>query len=62
MKLSTEWMNNQSFIERYAYFFPSPLPAVNLDNSLTNIALYWKSLPTTKSLSGNIIGDAVLVK
>ncbi|MBT9484662.1 glycosyl hydrolase [Sediminibacterium sp.] len=62
MKLSTEWMNNQPFVERYAYFFPSPLPAVNPDNSLTSVAAYWESLPTTKSLSGNIIGDAVLVK
>lgn len=63
MKLSTEWMNNQPFIERYAYFFPTSLPAVNTtDNSLTNAANYWKSLPTTKSLSGNIVGDAILVK
>jgi hypothetical protein len=62
MKLSTEWMNSQSFIERYAYFFPNTLPAVNPDNSLTSAAAYWKSLPTTKSLSGNIIGDAILVK
>ncbi len=56
-------MNNQPFIERYAYFFPTSLPAVNTtDNSLTNAANYWKSLPTTKSLSGNIVGDAILVK
>lgn len=62
MKLSTEWMNAQSFIERYAYFFPNPLPAVNPDNSLTSAAAYWKSLTSTKSLSGNTIGDAILIK
>lgn len=61
MKLSTEWMNNTSFIERYSYFFPNSLPATNPDNSLTAAGLYWKSLPTTKSFAGNIIGDAILI-
>lgn len=62
MKLSTEWMNNTAYIERYSYFFPSSVPATNPDNSLTGAATYWKSLPTVKSLVGNIIGDAVLVQ
>lgn len=62
MKLSTEWMNNQPYIERYSYFFPNPLPATNPDNSLTGAGLYWKSLPTSKSFSGNIIADAILIK
>lgn len=59
MKLSAEWMNNTSYVERYAYFFPSSVPATNPDNSLTGVATYWKSLPTVKSLAGNSIGDAV---
>ncbi len=62
MKLSTEWMNSQPYIERYAYFFPTTVPALNPDNSLTNAAIYWKGLPVTKSIAGNIIGDAVLIK
>lgn len=61
MKLSTEWMNNTAYVERYAYFFPSVLPAVNPDNSLTNAGTYWKSLPAAKSFTGNVTGDAVLV-
>jgi len=61
-KLSTEWMNAQTYIERYAYFFPNPLPAVNPDNSLTSAASYWKSLPSNPSLTGNITGDAILIK
>ena len=62
MKLSTEWMNNTSYIERYSYFFPAAVPAVQTDNSLTTAGAYWKSLPSSKSLSGNIVADAVLVQ
>lgn len=62
MKLSAEWMNGQPFIERYAYFFPSSVPALNPDNSLTNAAIYWKNLPATKSIAKNVLGDAVLIK
>ncbi len=62
MKLSTEWMNNTSYIERYSYFFPAAVPSVHPDNSLTAAALYWKSLPSAKSLSGNSVADAVLVQ
>ena len=61
MKLSSEWMNNSTFVERYSYFFPSSLPATNPDNSLSNAGEYWKSLPSVKSFSGNIINDAVLI-
>lgn len=57
MKLSTEWMNSTPYIERYAYFFPKPVPEVNADFSLTDVGAYWKSLPTTKSFSGNIVSD-----
>ncbi len=62
MKLSTEWMNSTSYIERYSYFFPAAVPAVLPDNSLTVAGAYWKSLPSTKSLSGNIVADVVLVQ
>jgi len=61
MKLATEWMNSTSYIERFSYFFPSSVPGANPDGSLTAEGLYWKSLPTNKSLSGNITWDAVLV-
>jgi len=60
MRLSTEWMNTQPHIERYSYFFPAPLPAINPDNSLTAAGAYWKSLITAKSFSRNIILDATL--
>ncbi len=62
MKLSTEWMNSTSYVERYSYFFPAAVPAVLPDNSLTVAGGYWKSLPSTKSLSGNIVADVVLVQ
>jgi len=62
MKLSTAWMNTTSYIERYSYFFPNSVPAVNPDNSLTDAGAYWKSLPSVKSFTGNIIMDAVLIQ
>jgi hypothetical protein len=62
MKLSTDWMNKTAYVERYSYFFPTPIPATNTDNSLTGAAMYWKSLPTAKSLVGNITGDALPVQ
>lgn len=61
MKLSSDWMNNTPYVERYSYFFPAPLPANNTDNSLTSMGAYWKSLPSAKSFSGNIIDDASLI-
>nr|WP_294903011.1 glycosyl hydrolase [uncultured Lacibacter sp.] len=62
MKLSTEWMNSQAYIERYSYFFPASLPATNPDNTLTAAGMYWKNLPSAKAFSGNVIADAVLIK
>jgi Glycosyl hydrolase catalytic core len=62
MKLSAEWMNNTSYIERYSYFFPNSVPALNPDNTLTSAGAYWKSLVSAKSFAGNIISDAVLFK
>jgi hypothetical protein len=61
MRLSTEWMNTTSYVERYSYFFPSILPATNTDNSLTIAGAYWQSLPSVKAFSINIINDAVLI-
>jgi len=61
MKLSPEWMNNTSYVERYAYFFPNTVPAANPDNSLTAAGQYWKDLPSTRSFAANIIQDAELI-
>lgn len=62
MKASTEWMNTITYIERYSYFFPPPIPALNTDNTLSPAAQYWKSLPSPKSLAGNSIGDAIIIR
>lgn len=61
MKLSSEWMNTNNVIERYSYFFPNSIPALNPDNSFTTAGVYWKNLVSAKSFTGNIIGDAVLI-
>lgn len=61
MKLSTEWMNNTAYVERYSYFFPNSVPAVNADFTLTEAGTYWKSLASAKSFSGNIVSDDTVV-
>lgn len=61
MRLSSEWMNTISYVERYSYFFPAPVPANNPDNSLTAAGLYWKGLPSAKAFVSNIIQDGILV-
>lgn len=63
MKLSSEWMNAQPWIERYSFFFESDQPPLKPDNTLSTIGQYWKDLPTTKAYSnGNQIADAMLIK
>ncbi len=59
MKLSSDWMNATPWVERYSYFFPNTVPALNPDNSLTDAAAYWKTLTSPKAFSANIIGDAI---
>lgn len=60
MKLSTDWMNETPWVERFAYFFPSSVPAAFPDRSLTEAGKYWKSLPSNAlSFSGNQISDAI---
>lgn len=46
MELAVAWMNQpeQSYIERYAYFFPPTLPAIDANGGLTSIGLKWKNL------------------
>lgn len=61
MKLSTEWMNTLPYVERYSYFFPPAMLALNTDNTLSPAAIYWKSLPSAKSLTNNFSGDAALI-
>lgn len=61
MKLSTDWMNQTPYVERYAYFFPNSVPATNTDRSLNTVGNYWKNLSSgPKSISGNLTGDASL--
>lgn len=61
MKLSTDWMNSTNYIERYSYFFPNSVPAVNSDFSLTEAGQYWKDIVSPTSFTGNITSDAIHV-
>ncbi len=54
MKLATDWMNNTAYVERYAYFFPNAVPAVDATGALTNVGNYWNNLTSTVSFSANI--------
>jgi hypothetical protein len=62
MKLSSEWLNTLPYIERYSFFFEHNYPAVTTPGVLSELGAYWKSLPSTKSFSGNIFGDAILIR
>lgn len=54
MKLSTDWMNTVPYVERYAYFFPPVLPAVDTNGAMTNAGSYWNSLISTEAFAANI--------
>jgi hypothetical protein len=54
-------MNTLPYVERYSYFFPPAMLALNTDNTLSPAAIYWKSLPSAKSLTNNFSGDAALI-
>jgi hypothetical protein len=62
MKLATDWLNNQDNIERYAYFFPSPLPEKDANDNLTEIGAYWKEITSPKSFKANITADAIIIE
>ncbi|MDA9555544.1 glycoside hydrolase family protein [Pelobium sp.] len=51
MTLATAWLNSQSYVERYAYFFPSSLPPVDSAGNLTPIGQTWHDLNTSTTPS-----------
>ena len=54
MKLSTDWMNATDYIERYAYFFPTTVPAVTTAGVLTDVGTYWNNIVAPVSFSTNL--------
>lgn len=59
MSLAVAWLNDpaQSYVERYAYFFPNILPAIDSNGNLTSIGTQWKNLNVgvPNCYSGNVI-------
>jgi hypothetical protein len=55
MKMSSEWLNTQNYVERYAYFFPSIMLPSTPDFKLTPIGQAWANLPSTPAFAENII-------
>lgn len=55
MKMSAEWLNSQNYVERFAYFFPSTIPATNPDFTLTSIGQTWANLSSAPSFGSNIV-------
>jgi hypothetical protein len=55
MKMSSEWLNTQNYVERYAYFFPSTMLPSTPDFKLTPIGQAWANLPSTPAFAENII-------
>jgi len=57
MELALPWLDAQPFIERYAYFFPPTVPAMEND-TLTEVGRIYRDHVSTPSITGNIIyGD-----
>lgn len=54
MKLSTDWMNATDYVERYAYFFESTLPAVTAGGVMTDVGTYWNNIVSPVSFSTNL--------
>lgn len=54
MKLSAEWMNGLTYLERYAYFFPASVPAVDANGIMTEAGRYWNDLVSPVSFPANI--------
>ncbi len=54
MKLSADWMNTVPYVERYAYFFPPVLPAVDTNGVMTDAGSYWNTLTSTGAFAENI--------
>jgi hypothetical protein len=61
MKMSSEWLNTVDYVERYSFFFETNYSAVSSPGVLSDIGNYWRGLPSTKSFSGNVIGDCTIV-
>lgn len=54
MKLSVDWMNTVPYVERYAYFFPPVLPAVDTNGAMTDAGRYWNDIVSPVSFPANI--------
>lgn len=53
MALALPWLERQSFVERYGYFFPSSLPPVDGSGNLTAIGTAYKNQTSTVSITQN---------
>lgn len=54
MKLSVDWLNTVPYVERFAYFFPPGLPAVDTNGAMTDAGRYWNSLTSIEAFTANI--------
>ncbi len=54
MKLSTDWMNDTDYIERYCYFFPKSMPDFDANNEMSEVAKYWNEISSPPSFYKNI--------
>ena len=57
MRNAAIWLNAQSYIERYSYFFPNVLPPTTgaPNYTLTSIGTVWKNIVSTPAFAANII-------
>ena len=57
MELALPWLDAQPFIERYAYFFPPTVPAMEND-TLTEVGRIYRDHVSTPSIPANIVYDS----
>lgn len=53
MALALPWLEQQSFVERYAYFFPASFPPLDGSGNLTTIGTAYKNQVSTVSITQN---------
>jgi hypothetical protein len=47
-------LNTVPYVERFAYFFPPDLPAVDTNGAMTDAGSYWNSLTSNEAFAANI--------
>ncbi len=63
INLALPWLESQAFVERYAYFFPSTLPPVDINGNMTAIGNVYKNFSaSTPAIARNYDNTELLTE